>query len=41
MFVLVLVGVEARGTWQQLEVLMRQWRAIEGSRLPADLDPYL
>lgn len=27
----VLAGVEARGTWQQLEVLMRQWRAIEAS----------
>jgi len=25
----VLAGVEARGTWQQLEILMRQWRAIE------------
>ena len=22
-------GDEARGTWQQLEILMRQWRAIE------------
>jgi len=27
----VLAGVEARGTWQQLEVLIRQWRAIEAS----------
>jgi len=25
----VLAGDEARGTWQQLEILMRQWRAIE------------
>ncbi len=25
----VLAGNEARGTWQQLEILMRQWRAIE------------
>lgn len=25
----VLAGAEARGTWQQLEILMRQWRAIE------------
>jgi hypothetical protein len=25
-----LSGDEARGTWQQLEVLMRHWRAIEG-----------
>jgi hypothetical protein len=24
-----LAGDEARGTWQQLEVLMRHWRAIE------------
>jgi hypothetical protein len=24
-----LSGNEARGTWQQLEVLMRHWRAIE------------
>ena len=24
-----LTGDEARGTWQQLEVLMRHWRAIE------------
>ena len=24
-----LAGDEARGTWQQLEILMRQWRAIE------------
>ena len=24
-----LAGNEARGTWQQLEILMRQWRAIE------------
>lgn len=24
-----LSGDEARGTWQQLEVLMRNWRAIE------------
>ena len=24
-----LAGDEARGTWQQLEVFMRQWRAIE------------
>ncbi|MDQ3502241.1 MAG: hypothetical protein M3486_01300 [Actinomycetota bacterium] len=27
----VLAGDEARGTWQQLEILMRQWRAIEAS----------
>lgn len=32
----VLAGIEARGTWQQLEVLIRQWRAIEASL--ADLD---
>ena len=25
----VLAGDEARGSWQQLEILMRQWRAIE------------
>jgi hypothetical protein len=25
----VLAGDEARGTWQQLEILMRQWRATE------------
>jgi len=24
-----LAGDEARGTWQQLEILMRQWRAVE------------
>ena len=24
-----LAGDEARGTWKQLEILMRQWRAIE------------
>ena len=24
-----LAGDEARGTWQQLEVLMKHWRAIE------------
>ena len=24
-----LTGDQARGTWQQLEVLMRHWRAIE------------
>jgi hypothetical protein len=24
-----LAGDEARGTWQQLEILMRQWRALE------------
>lgn len=22
-------GDDARGTWQQLEVLMRQWRAVD------------
>ena len=26
---IALSGDEARGTWQQLEVLMRHWRAIE------------
>jgi hypothetical protein len=25
----VLAGDEARGTWQQLEILMRHWRAVE------------
>lgn len=25
----VLAGDEARGSWQQLEIIMRQWRAIE------------
>ena len=24
-----LAGDEARGTWQQLEILLRQWRAVE------------
>lgn len=27
----VLAGAEARGSWQQLEIVMRQWRAIEES----------
>jgi len=26
---IVLAGLEARGTWQQLEILMRHWRSIE------------
>ena len=30
-----LAGDDARGTWQQLEILMRQWRAIEDLALRA------
>jgi len=34
-----LAGDEARGTWQQLETVMRQWRAIED--LAARLGPFV
>jgi hypothetical protein len=41
--VIALSGNEARGTWQQLEVLMRHWRAIEAlatGRAPSSTPPH-